>query len=516
MSSCLSLTYEYLGGTPNVAAVDVLTETFRTAGPRARRCSITALIQRDSDLAFEELLSLWGEMKGAERQLVGECSSKFGMFVTNALEKGADSQLASAVDVAAQLSIHETLPELIRLAEASPDPQLQKRSLQAVLSMTQSLGAGVRDQHDRRPIRRTVLERLAISVRSIDFHHREELIDAFLNVAVWSDSILLAMLDANGKSADTLARRLLRSPNRGVIDLLVGWVSKSRIPDPVVPILKSRDDQAFRDALLRHVGPTPTTRTLRQLESLRPMAAFETVGDLFAGTAGDQRAALLYVVHRLATDSQIVRETAIRAIETGDDDALRVATAVLRQMGPLPLSVLKSEAIQIARAMDSDARYEAVFDILLWRQIQLLDFPCEHVQETIRQSLANLSVSTFLASQSDLTFADLANLAPVMGLIDPELEQSVIDGLKHPMIDVRCRAVEAAAALGLIDGLLDALRQIYAQDHLTVRIQIAAFLRHALGDAAREWREELKEAPSGPVRDAARLGTGRLQEIYIV
>ncbi|QDV71147.1 hypothetical protein Poly24_48810 [Rosistilla carotiformis] len=514
MKPSLELTYDYLGTTPNVAAVDLLSETFRTAGPRARRLSILALMRRDSEGAFEELVGLWDDMKPSERQLLGDHGHKFGMFVANQVSTGSGPEAARAVDIAAHLSLHETLPELIRIAESSSDPGLQSRSLHAVLQMAWLLGADARNNQDRPLIRRRGLERLAISVRSVDFHHRDELVDAFLNTVAWSDSMLHAMLDANGKSAETLTRRLRHSANHGVIDLLAGWVSKSRIPDPVLPVMQLRDDSAFRNAVLRHVGPTPSQRTLRQLEHLQSMVAFRSAEDLFAKTESELHAALLYVVHRLDTDPQIVRAIAIQAIEMGDDDAVRAASMVLRQMGPLPIAILKPEANQIAHSMDSDAAYEAVFDVLLWRQIQLLDFPCEHVQVTIRQSLANLSVNAFLEPDSSLQFADLANFAPVLRLIDPQLQQFVIDGLKHPIIDVRCRAVEAAAALGLIDSLLDTLRQIYAQDHLSVRIRIAAFLQHSLGNEARAWRSELKNASSGPVRDAARLGTDRLQEVY--
>ncbi|QDV57180.1 hypothetical protein [Rosistilla oblonga] len=513
MTTSLSLTYDYLGSTLNVAAVDVLLETFRAAGSRSRRMSISTLMQRDTDPVFKELLSLWNEMKPSERQLLGDHSPKFGMYVANAMSEDSGAESEIAVDVAAQLSIHEALPELIQTAESSKNPRLQDLSLHAVLSMTKSLGAEARSLQDRPQLRRRALERLAISVRSIDFHGREELIDAYLSAATWSDSMLQAMLDANGKSADTMARRLMHSQNDSVIDLLAGWISKSRIPEPVVPVMRSRSDSAFRDAVLRHVGPAPTQRTLRQLDNLGGMLAFEQA-DLFEQTASELQAPLMYVFERLGTDSEVVRETAIQAIEMGDTDAIRAASMVLRHLGPLPIATLKPEANRIACSMDSDATYESVFDVLLWRQIQLLDFPCEHVQATMRESLANLSVEAFLEPESSLQFADLASIAHVLRLIDPQMERVVLEGLKHPMIQTRCRAVEAAAALGLIDSLLDTFRRIYIQDHLTIRIHIASYLQHAISPEARAWREELKEAASGPVRDAARLGAGRMQEIY--
>lgn len=514
MSTSLEKTYDYLGTTANDAAVDVLAETLVAAGPRARRMSIATLLQRNTPRAFEALLDAWPKIKESERQLLGEPSQSFAATVANAITAGTSRRAASAIEIAAHLSIHDSIPQLAQMAESSNDPLLQKLALRSVLAMARNLGTAARDHRDRPLLRRRVIDRLAISVRSIDIHRCEELIDAFLSVSVWSDSLLQAILDANGKSAETLSRRLMLSPNGGVIDLLAGWITKSRIPDAVVPLLQARTDARFRDAVLRHVGGTPSQRSIRYLEQLKTMAAFEPNIDLLGETAGPRHAALLHVVFRLQTDRQAVRDMAIQMVETGDDDAVRTAAMVLRQLGPLPWETIRPEAQLIAQAMNSGSDYEAVFDGLLWRQIQLLDFPCEHVQKAVRKSLHRLTVESFLEPDSSLQFGDLFEIGPVLRLIDPMLEQGVIEGLKHPLIETRCRAIDAAAGLGLIDSLFDTLQQIYDQDHLTVRIQIAGSLRYASSSAVQAWRDELKSAASGPVRDAAHLGSERLQEIY--
>ncbi|MEZ6087989.1 MAG: hypothetical protein R3C05_08185 [Pirellulaceae bacterium] len=503
MKTALEKTYDWLATSPNEASEDILQQSLLEAGSREKILAMKAMLRRDSSAAFDQILRAWESLSTLTQQLAAEGSSGFMKYVADAVKDLKHPLWRQANQVIEALNIYDALPDLVRHTESAPNRSARQEALRTVIALTASLGSFARRGVDRPTLRKPVLQRLAVSVESLQFHRCDELVDAFLSVAVCSDTVLQSMLEVDSPHRSVLCDHLRHSTNPSVIDLLAGWIHKAKIPAVIRDILSEREDLAFRDALLRHVGPVPGMKTLRNIKSLERPAVFSPKHDERLPLEADARAALIQILYRLESAFDRVRRLAIEFIESGDASPVRASASILRGMGPLPFALVYPEAVRLAQLLDQGADYEHISRSLLWRQIQLLDFPCEHVRSSNLISLTHLTLKGFLDQNGAFGFDDVVEIASVLRLVDSQPEQYVIDTLKHPLIERRKQAVDVAAALQLIDAILDRLRDAFEDNHLEVKVKIAASLRHARGNAARTWLDELRQLPPGPIRDAA-------------
>lgn len=503
MTSALAKTFDFLARTPNEASFGVLDQAVDSCDPMVRDLSIQALGQRDHEAGFRRLISLWPDFTDDQRMLVASAGPTFRQFIADMLLDSRHASWSTCAQIAETLSIYEAMHSLISKAESANDPAIQKQAIGVVLQLAEQLGKSARQSMDRAQVRTRVLERLSDSVKRFHFHRTEELVDAYLSAASWADTSLQATLAEGGKQSQLLLDRFSRSKSEAVADLLAGWISKRRMADGLIPILRRRDDDCFVNKILHHISETPTAVTLRNLRRLGMLDGFKQFESGFGNTHPSQRPAVLQALSCWGVPQSKLFARALDLIEQGREESIKSACVVMRRLPPLNPDDLLRESIVVAEIFQSDPHSPKLKPLILWRQIKLLGHAEEQVRATLRSSLDVLTVARLFEYGHTLSIENLRKVGTLISKVDLNGRAQIHDALRHPVLQQRMKGFRAIIAIDLVDSMLKTLRDLLDREHLEAKIQIVEVLRWGSSEESLELLKNLAKSASGPVRDAA-------------
>jgi hypothetical protein len=310
------------------------------------------------------------------------------------------------------------------------------------------------------------------------------------------------MLCGEGQESDLLFNRLANAEEAGVIDLLAGFVRRRNIQKRIGQMIQSRDDETFRDALLRKISAEPTSSVLRNLREIGMPKCCRGGEELLNSIAPDYRAPLVHLYVAANRDYletlHLISATVERA-RAGHETAAAIGFSRCEvpdvdfwMRAALPVA----DGDEAVIANDENAR-------LLKRLIDLLDHTDPGLVRGVRRILGPLHAGEMLKRFKSLRPRSRRRLGCVVMMIDPDAIARVRDALRHPVLKHRLEAIATADALGAVDLLTDAFEHIAREDHQEARIRAAQVMSEAKSDATMRLLEEMTNLPECPVRDAA-------------
>ena len=505
----LKLTYEVLGSTRNEAAVDVLIAALDDTNDASRRYALNALLSRSEPRSPQQVLAHWDKLMPDDLRVLRPKKSWMAATVDKAL-RSAGEEVMTAIEVAESLFLTDAFPQLILLAESSASRAIKNRATRAVHAMVGPLGSDARQDRDQPTVRGPVLARLADSVRRFSMHRNDQLVDAFLLVSTWGDGDFRQMLADGGPQIDLIYRRLRESEDPGVIDLLAGFVRRRNIPDRVAEIIQSRDDELFRDALLRKISHEPTATVLRNLRDLGMPKCCRGGEEIMDSIAPDYRAALVQLYVAANQDVLETLHLIAATVERGSPGCETAAAIGFSRCEVPEVDFWMRAAVPVADgdeeviASDENAR-------LLKRLIDLLDHRDPALVRGVRRVLGPLHATEMLNRFESLRPRSRRRLGRVVMMIDPDAIDRVRDALRHPVLSNRLEAIASADALAVVDLLSDSFEHITREDHQEARIRAAEVMSQAKGEKTLRLLRDMTNLPECPVKDAA-IGALRRRE----
>jgi hypothetical protein len=284
--------------------------------------------------------------------------------------------------------------------------------------------------------------------------------------------------------------------------LLAGFVRRRNLHDQIGQVIQSRDDETFRDALLRKISAEPTATAIRNLGEIGMPKSCRGGENILNSIAPHYRAPL---IHLYVAANQDYLETLhlIAATVERTGAGCETAAAIGFSRCEVPdVDVWMRAALPVA---DGDEELIAGDDNarLLKRLIDLLGHPDPALERGVRRILGPLHAGEMLHRFQSLRPRSRRRLGRVVMMIDPDAIARVRDALRHPVLNNRLEAIATADALAAVDLLTDAFEHIAREDHQEARIRAAAAMSEAQSDATMHLLEEMTNLPECPVRDAA-------------
>lgn len=339
-------------------------------------------------------------------------------------------------------------------------------------------------------------------------HRNERLIDAFLIISTWGDSELRQGVARKSPTNELLCQRLAQSEHPAVIDLLAGFIRRRSIPESVTKLLQTRNDEAFRDAFLRKIGPEPSATILRNLQELGLPKCLRGGEAILDRITADLRAAASHAYAAAASDVVEALQVIVGSVMRGGVGVDSAATLGLSRCEiPTPEFWMRS-ALPVADG-DPERLAEDPNAQLLKNLIELLGHHDAGLQRGVRRVLQPLHADSMLERLESLRPRSRRRLGKVVMMIDPSAIQHVRDALRHPVLSHRLQGIAMADALAAVDLLSDAFAHIAHEDHQEARVCAAQVMGDANGEATLGLLRQLTSLPQCPVRDAA---VGALQK----
>ena len=527
--SSLDVTFDILTTHSSPSAGEVLQFGATSDDQSTRQNCLRAMAHRKDVKSLNWLINRFekyhDDLLSALTTKSGELDAGYlGTAVTKQLAKDGWNQAIGLrlIDLVDCLNQTASLARLIDLAQNHEDSLIRAASGEVTLALASPLSKAVRHRGDGERInpelerfRQSIAELLGEAVERYNTHRNTDLLDAFLVISDWNDVLFQRLLSDESPTQETLLRRMRTSEHQSVLQLLAGFIRRRKIPGPVIGLLLRRHDAKFCETLLETIGDNPTPVTAINLREYGLPDCLRG-GESFMRSLGSDRDGAMCNAYSIAMPHEPESiHLVIAMLERGGPSAIRTAELCLKRIEAPELadwiSVLQdSLEKQVALDAEKDGSGTTEQTLDCDRTIRLLD-------ELIALSDSE-SKPLAAAAQSLLAHLNTAEVLPIFGELSPEVGKQlgrilmqtdsgtldmVRQGLRHAVMQNRLDAIAFAESLGLIDLMIDPLRQIAKTDHQLAKLRTAQALAHGTGSQSEAVLRDLCSLPDGSLRDAA-------------
>ena len=513
MASGLSITLDLLTKTENEAATQVLIRALDSADPAVQEGALVGLLKRRTAAGGREILDRMPRMKPEWTTIIRQHRGRLTGALRDAI-LGADTDLcANGCRAAVMFRDYDLVPTLLTVIDSSSQAN-SALAARTVLELVEALGeelAGGRDPSDRRDpqmVRRYVLGSLESSAHRFSQHKRREVIESFLLLVSRENATLRQILSNPQHTAlVTVIDLLSKSPQRGILRLLLSFLEDSFIPSAILTVIAGRSDTRFIYYLMRKIGHEPTAA---MAANLKKMTSLAWLGDcrriLDQIDDAGQHSAVRFV---LATG--VPRQQAMGLVETlllhGKPGGRREAARALGEFqgseaNGLAMNALADPDPQVQANIIPQLRGRGIPGVLP-SLLDLVDSPYAVVRKAARESLAEFSFKRFVAAFDMLDEDVRRSTGLLVKKIDTQAVSLLNDELQSPIRTRRLRGLAIARAIDAVESVEAAvIEMLKDEDHL-VRMEAAAALDTSVSAASVAALTEALNDKSEAVRQAA-------------
>jgi HEAT repeat protein len=513
MASGLATTLELLTNTDNEAAVQVLIPALDCPDPVVQEGALVALLKRRTAAGGREIIDRLAQMKPEWKTIVRQHRSRMTGAIRDAILDDDDSVCEKGCRAAVTFRDYDLISTLLTVLD-SPDQPHAELAANTVLELVQALCeelAGGRDPSDRRDpqmVRRYVVGSLESSVHRFGQHKRREVVESFL-LLVDRDNAALRQMLGNGHHTAFVAivDGLAKSPQRGVIKLLLSFLDDRHAPSATFTVLGGRSDTRFVHYLMRKIGREPSNvvaANLKRITSIPWLADCRRVVD-HLDDAG-QHSAIRFVIA-----SGVPRQQAFTVIEAvlmnGKPGGRREAARALADFPGTDANNLAMKALadpdpQVQANIIPQLRGRGIPGVLQ-NLLVLIESPYTVVRKAARESLTEFSFKRFLAAFDMLDEDVRRSTGSLVKRIDPQSVMLLNDELRSPIRTRRLRGLAIARAIDCLESVEGAIIEMLEDEDHLVRMEAAAALAHGATPAATLALQQALNDSSEVVRAAA-------------
>ncbi len=501
MPGC-ALTFELLATTDNRSGLAVLAAALKAEDAAIRSRAVNALSERGCAKAGRLILEHWSRLSADDASRLIPKSQWLAPFARAALD-GNESSVVAGLQATRVLRSTDFPDSIVTLAETGKSHSIREEATRTVDAIASEVGHAMRIGRSHAPGRSRLVFRLLESVRRYSMHQNDALVDAYLIASTWADSELRRAFEPDSPSVSLLLRRLADSSHAGPIEILASSLRRRDLSDTIAGLILSREDEGFRDALLRKVGKQPSRSTIANLRRIGLPACCRGGMELARSLAPEHLSAFLHVLAATSDDWTQTLTVACFTLRAADEDVVVSVPEVLNACPDLPVSHWMEAAKIVADGDDASIEGHPTAGLLM-QLVELLDHPEPRLVEAARKVLDSMHAKSVLPIIRTLGKRSRRILGRVVVMIDSDAIHCVRDSLRHPVLQRRIEAILATDAFSAIDLLADSLAHIVRNDHQEARRVAAQVLADGTGDESLKLLQEMSEFPESTVRDTAR------------
>jgi HEAT repeat protein len=513
LASGLATTLELLTNTDNEAAVQVLIPALDCPDPAVQEGALVALLKRRTAAGGREILDRLAQMKPEWKTIVRQHRSRMTGAIRDAILDNDDSVCEKGCRAAVTFRDYDLMSTLLTALDSPDQPHAEvaaNTTLELVQALCEEL-AGGRDPSDRRDpqmVRRFVLGSLESSVHRFGQHKRREVVESFLLLVDRDNAALRQMLGNGHHTAfPAIIDALSKSPQRGVLRLLLSFLEDPHAPASTFAVLGGRSDSRFVHYLMRKIGREPNAAmaaNLKRITAIPWLADCRRIIDQL-DDAG-QHSAIRFVMA-----SGIPRQQAFTVIETvllnGKPGGRREAA---RALGDFPGSEANNLAMRALADPDPQVQANLIPQLrgrgipgVLPNLLALIESPYAAVRNAARESLTEFSFKRFVAAFDMLDDDVRRSTGTLVKKIDPQSVLLLNDELRSPIRTRRLRGLSIARAIDCVEGVEGAIIEMLEDEDHLVRMEAAAALVNGATPAATMALQQALGDSSEVVRAAA-------------
>lgn len=505
-----STTWEVLQKSRNLAAVATLSTGLRTTHAELRHLSLKALLSRDEEAAYRAIVLHWESYIPVDVELLQTHKPHFTEISKSLLATGSLSEQRMALAAISDLDLNDALEQILEIV-VDPTHSLAAQATACLAHMCELWGTKARLGRDVLSIRGKMLERMFAQLVQLPKHHNIALVDAWLCLVHWDDSLQRGLIsDSRHDAYVPVLTRLRASEHPGVTQLLAGYLSRSATPKSVLEILIERPEPDLALAIAKLNDKHSQQAMLRRLQSLEPLCCLANIEHEMPAAGADLERRLWLMVAVSSKDLGQVLRGAVRLAKLGTREARQTAAEMLRicRRPSLAELVPAIQAAEFSPPEDQQCVGNLTRQIAAW-----LSSPSLALKKAAREFFKDFTVENLLDQVRQWPTEMCRAMAKIVTLVETDAADCLTRELQSPAPRRRLAALQVIQLLSCVDRVSQTLLPLLEDPRLEVRVRTIDLLG-ALGHEALEHMipELLKDA-STDIQDAANRAVRRIDRI---
>lgn len=501
-----STTWEILQKSRNVAAVATLTTGLSSQNAALRHLSLKALLARDEEAARRAIVVNWENLDEGDIELLRAKCELFVEVTRTLLVEGSLSEKRSALSAIAELDLSRAIEPVLEIVVNSRHA-LNQPATDCLFEMCERWGRLARIGQDVPSIRTPLLDKLNFKLALFHEHKNTRIVDAWLRLAHWDDSLQRGMLSGPKKGAyRSVLKRLQESSQPEILQLLAGYLWRSTTPASILSILAERREPALAFEMAAMLDAQTLPMALRRLRDLPPLECLKNLEIESLEISFDIEKKLWLMLAASSDDLRRVLSAALRLSQFGSAEARQTAAEMLRRCRRPDLETLVP-AIQSATTGggSSPSLAELMKGIAGW-----LKSPSTALEKAAREFLRDFTLENLLDHARHWPTQMCKAMAEIVAVSEINLNESLSRELQCSSPKRRMAALKITEILGCTDKVTEWLMPLLNDPRLDVRVRVIDLLSALGHESLESLIPQLLCDASTDIQDAANRAIRRL------
>ncbi len=503
------ITWNVLQDTRNEAAVAVLTSGLAVCDAHVRHLSLELLLARPESSAKKAILMHWENLSEEDLGLVQAHSQQFQTVAKDTLANGSLAEKRAVLPAIANLNLTESLAEIVKIVTDSRHA-LQVQANECLQELCRIWGERARTGRDVMSIRHPMLETLYGYLQDIPSHGCRQVVDAWLALVHWDDSLQRGLIADPGNTAfRVVLERLDESNERSVLQLLAGYALRPTTPRSVLKSLIQKAVPELALELTLIVDDDHFPGLLRRLRELEPLECLQDI-ELIKPKSFEEEKRLWMLVSASSQDFGQVLRGALRLAKSSGAEGRQIAADIVSQCRRPELEAVVAELqVTLAGIPKPDSFGPALMEIALWTTM-----PSVILQKAARTCLQDFTIQRLIEHIRIWPTTMCQAMAQIVGLMDANIADFLVKELESPSPKRRMAALQATQLLDLSEAVGKHLAPMLIDPRLEVRVRVIDVLSALGNEVIDELLPKLLSDASTDIQDAANRALRRRQRVH--
>ena len=364
------------------------------------------------------------------------------------------------------------IPAVLKIV-IDPLHALQAQANDCLQTICTHWGIRTREARDVPSVRTPLLEAVYASVLEYPKHKSIQVIDAWLSLVHWDDSLQRGLLaDPAHCAFRVVVDRLRSTENDQHIKLLSGYLLRATTPKSVQLLVVEKSDPRLAFELAKLVNTPNWTPLKRRLRELPVLACLEHLETGFTNATIDDKKRLWLLMSVSSKDCGQVLRGAVQIAKLGNADGRQVAAEILRNVKKPELDAMVGDLQSaLAGLAKPNSAGPSLLETVLW--IQSASVP---LRSAATELFSEFTVSRLIEQVSYWPTSMCKAMAHVVSVASTDITSYLVKELESPSPKRRLAALRATQMLSHSESVSQFLLPMLDDPKLDVRVRVIDLL----------------------------------------
>lgn len=485
------ITWETIEKSRNQAAVPLLAAGLASPSFKVRMQCLKLLLSRPDAQSCNYILLGWDKFTEPEVALLRQNTLHFQAAANDILTNGSLAEQRVTLIAISQMLLTGCLSAVLRIV-VDPLHALNPYANECLQNLCTHWGIKARADKDVPSVRGPMLETLYTCVLDFPKHKSVHVIDAWLALVHWDDSLqrgligdpghvaFRAILDRLNATSDSPAQDSngRPDPESQSLKLMAGYLLRATTPKSIQLLVCEKEDKRLAMELAALVE-TPNWGLLkRRLRNLPPLACLQSLESGFSDcTLSEKKRLWLLMSVSSRAFGQVLRG-AVEIAKSGNAEGRQVAAEIVKNCRKPALDEmvgdLQSALAGIAKPISAGP---ALREIVLWAQSASVP-----LNQAAKELFAEFTVERLIEQVAHWPTSMCKAMAHVVSITHPDITSFLVKELESPSPKRRLSALRATQMLGHSEAVAHYLLPMLDDSRIEVRVRVIDLLSELNGD----------------------------------